>query len=150
VRLDGISFTSDASKAVLLVSVELDEIFALSDRIIVLCGGRVTGERRPEETNPQDLGLLDGGRQQARRMSSPLKPLPVWADVAVIPLVNIAAAFVISGFVVLAIGLQRSHHLRRSGRPRRGLSGAVVVRLAGFIGKAIPPKASGNPYVKEQ
>jgi len=37
-------------------------------------------------------------------MSSPLKPLPPWADVAVIPLVNVAAAFVISGFVVLAIG----------------------------------------------
>ena len=34
----------DAGKAVLLVSVELDEIFALSDRIIVLCGD-VTGER---------------------------------------------------------------------------------------------------------
>jgi len=51
----------DAGKAVLLVSVELDEIFALSDRIIVLCGGRITGERRPEETNPQDLGLLMAG-----------------------------------------------------------------------------------------
>jgi simple sugar transport system permease protein len=37
-------------------------------------------------------------------MSSPLRPLPVWADVALIPLVNVAAAFVISGFVVLAIG----------------------------------------------
>ena len=37
-------------------------------------------------------------------MSSPLKPLPAWADVALIPLVNVAAAFVISGFVVLAIG----------------------------------------------
>ena len=37
-------------------------------------------------------------------MSAPLKPLPVWADVALIPLVNVAAAFVISGFVVLAIG----------------------------------------------
>jgi general nucleoside transport system permease protein len=37
-------------------------------------------------------------------MSAPLKPLPVWADVAVIPLVNVAAAFIISGFVVLAIG----------------------------------------------
>ena len=39
----------DAGKAVLLVSVELDEIFALSDRIIVFCGGRITGERRPED-----------------------------------------------------------------------------------------------------
>ena len=35
----------DAGKAVLLVSVELDEIFALADRILVLCAGRVTGER---------------------------------------------------------------------------------------------------------
>ena len=37
-------------------------------------------------------------------MSSPLKPLPVWADVALIPLLNVTAAFVISGLVVLAIG----------------------------------------------
>ena len=37
-------------------------------------------------------------------MSSPLKPLPVWADVALIPLINVTAAFVISGLVVLAIG----------------------------------------------
>ena len=37
-------------------------------------------------------------------MSAPLKPLPQWADVALIPLVNVAAAFIISGFVVLAIG----------------------------------------------
>jgi general nucleoside transport system permease protein len=37
-------------------------------------------------------------------MSAPLKPLPAWADVAVIPLANVAAAFVISGLVVLAIG----------------------------------------------
>ncbi len=51
----------DAGKAVLLVSVELDEIFALSDRIIVLCGGRITGERSPGETNAQDLGLLMAG-----------------------------------------------------------------------------------------
>ena len=51
----------DAGKAVLLVSVELDEIFALADRIIVLCAGRITGERRPEETNAQDLGLLMAG-----------------------------------------------------------------------------------------
>jgi ABC-type uncharacterized transport system ATPase subunit len=55
----------DAGKAVLLVSVELDEIFALADRILVLCGGRVTGERLPEETNAQDLGLLMAGVEQA-------------------------------------------------------------------------------------
>ena len=37
-------------------------------------------------------------------MSTPHKPLPVWADVALIPLLNVAAAFLISGLVVLAIG----------------------------------------------
>ena len=37
-------------------------------------------------------------------MSSPLRPLPAWADVALIPLLNVAAAFLISGLVVLAIG----------------------------------------------
>ena len=37
-------------------------------------------------------------------MSTPLKTLPVWADVALIPLLNVAAAFLISGLVVLAIG----------------------------------------------
>ena len=51
----------DAGKAVFLVSVELDEILSLSDRILVLCGGRVTGERRPEGANPRDLGLLMAG-----------------------------------------------------------------------------------------
>jgi simple sugar transport system permease protein len=37
-------------------------------------------------------------------MSTPLKPLPAWADVVVIPLLNVTAAFLISGLVVLAIG----------------------------------------------
>ena len=37
-------------------------------------------------------------------MSTPLKPLPAWADVALIPLINVAAAFLISGLVVAAIG----------------------------------------------
>ena len=45
----------DAGKAVLLVSVELDEIFALADRIICLCGGRVTGERLPEPRPTQRI-----------------------------------------------------------------------------------------------
>jgi simple sugar transport system ATP-binding protein len=51
----------DAGKAILLVSVELDEIMALSDRILVMCGGRITGERSPDRTNEQDLGLLMAG-----------------------------------------------------------------------------------------
>lgn len=51
----------DSGKAILLVSVELDEIFALSDRIVVMCGGEIVGERRPSETNENELGLMMAG-----------------------------------------------------------------------------------------
>jgi simple sugar transport system ATP-binding protein len=51
----------DAGVAMLLVSVELEEIMALSDRILVICGGRITGERHPERTDLSDLGLLMAG-----------------------------------------------------------------------------------------
>ena len=56
----------DAGKAVLLVSVELDEIRSLSDRILVMFDGRVVGERGPEATEGE-LGLLMAGveRQEA-------------------------------------------------------------------------------------
>jgi simple sugar transport system ATP-binding protein len=53
-------------KAVLLVSVELDEIFALADRILVMCGGRLVGERVTSETNQNDIGLLMAGVDQGR------------------------------------------------------------------------------------
>ncbi|MGD9919053.1 MAG: ABC transporter ATP-binding protein [Paenirhodobacter sp.] len=51
----------DAGKAVLLVSVELDEIMSLSDRIAVMFDGRIMGERLPGETNERELGLLMAG-----------------------------------------------------------------------------------------
>ncbi|MBW0156920.1 ABC transporter ATP-binding protein [Sedimentimonas flavescens] len=51
----------DAGKAVLLVSVELDEIMSLSDRIAVMFDGRIMGERLPAETNERELGLMMAG-----------------------------------------------------------------------------------------
>jgi simple sugar transport system ATP-binding protein len=51
----------DAGVGILLVSVELDEIMALSDRILAMCGGHITGERNAAETTEQDLGLLMAG-----------------------------------------------------------------------------------------
>ena len=51
----------DEGKAILLVSVELDEIFSLSDRIAVMFDGRIMGERLPDETNEGELGLLMAG-----------------------------------------------------------------------------------------
>ncbi len=51
----------DAGKAILLVSVELDEIMSLSDRIAVMFDGRIMGERDPARTNAGELGLLMAG-----------------------------------------------------------------------------------------
>ncbi|SEQ09759.1 ABC transporter ATP-binding protein [Thalassovita taeanensis] len=51
----------DQGKAILLVSVELDEILSLSDRIAVMFDGQIMGERLPGQTNPQELGLLMAG-----------------------------------------------------------------------------------------
>ncbi|OAN68986.1 heme ABC transporter ATP-binding protein [Sulfitobacter sp. EhC04] len=51
----------DQGKAILLVSVELEEILALSDRIAVMFDGRIMGERLPDQTDEKELGLLMAG-----------------------------------------------------------------------------------------
>jgi len=51
----------DAGKAILLVSVELEEILSLSDRIVVMFDGHIMGERMPDETDEKELGLLMAG-----------------------------------------------------------------------------------------
>jgi simple sugar transport system ATP-binding protein len=50
----------DAGKAILLVSVELDEIRSLSDRILVMFAGQIVGERDPSASEGE-LGLLMAG-----------------------------------------------------------------------------------------
>jgi len=60
----------DAGVAILVVSVELDEILALSDLILVMCGGRLTGSRRPlpgaaeDPAFVGDLGLMMAGMEE--------------------------------------------------------------------------------------
>jgi len=51
----------DAGKAVLLVSLELDEIMALSDRIAVMYEGRIMGIMPIEEATEEKLGLMMAG-----------------------------------------------------------------------------------------
>jgi len=51
----------DQGAAILLVSVELDEILSLSDRIAVMFDGRMMGERLPDQTDETELGLLMAG-----------------------------------------------------------------------------------------
>jgi simple sugar transport system ATP-binding protein len=55
----------ESGKAILLVSVELDEVRALSDRMLVMCGGRVTGEVAPEADVGQIAMLMAGVTEQA-------------------------------------------------------------------------------------
>ncbi len=55
----------DAGKAVLLVSLELEEVLGLADRILVIYEGRIAGEFDPSVTE-QELGIaMTGGRSEA-------------------------------------------------------------------------------------
>jgi general nucleoside transport system ATP-binding protein len=54
----------EAGKAILLVSVELDEVRSLSDRILVMCGGRIIGERT-SESDEREIGLMMAGVEKA-------------------------------------------------------------------------------------
>jgi simple sugar transport system ATP-binding protein len=55
----------DAGKAVLLVSLELEEILSLSDRILVLYEGRIVAEFPPEVSEEEvGVAMLGGGRQE--------------------------------------------------------------------------------------
>ncbi len=60
----------DEGKAILLVSVELDEIMSLSDRIAVMFDGHIMGERLPGETDERELGLLMAGMDGAPKSAA--------------------------------------------------------------------------------
>jgi len=53
----------DEGKAILLVSVELEEILSLSDRILVMFDGHIMGERDPAKTDEKELGMLMAGME---------------------------------------------------------------------------------------
>lgn len=50
--------------AILLISAELDEIFRLSDRILTIYEGEITGEFKQEETTRAEIGLYMTGRRK--------------------------------------------------------------------------------------
>lgn len=54
----------DAGKAILLVSLELDEIMALADRILVMYEGQIVGELSDAEATEEKIGLLMVGEQR--------------------------------------------------------------------------------------
>ena len=58
----------DKGKAVLLVSLELDEVLGLSDRILVMYEGEIVGELMAKDTTAEELGLyMSGAKRQERR-----------------------------------------------------------------------------------
>ncbi len=54
----------DAGKAVLLVSLELEEVMSLSDRILVMYEGEIVGELDPKTTTVEELGLYMAGAKR--------------------------------------------------------------------------------------
>ena len=57
----------DAGKAVLLVSLELDEVMTVSDRILVMYEGEIVGELDPKKTTVEELGLyMAGAKKEAK------------------------------------------------------------------------------------
>ena len=60
----------DKGRAVLLVSLELDEVMNLSDRILVLYEGEIVGELDPKKTSVQELGLYMAGAKRMEKGGS--------------------------------------------------------------------------------
>jgi simple sugar transport system ATP-binding protein len=55
----------DAGKAVLLISLELDEVMNVSDRILVIYEGEIVGDLNPAEITVQELGLYMAGSKRS-------------------------------------------------------------------------------------
>ena len=115
----------DEGRAILLVSLELDEIRSLSDRILVIYEGELVGEHgeqaSEEEIGMEMLGSQTGGRRVTRARASPQPPKPPEPDTPPttvagrldllhraggisVPLATGVLAFAIGGLVVLASG----------------------------------------------
>jgi ribose transport system ATP-binding protein len=57
---------ADQGKAIVMISSELPEILRMSDRIVVMCEGRVTGELSPEQASQERIMQLATQRETAR------------------------------------------------------------------------------------
>ena len=66
----------DAGKAIVLVSVELDEILALADRILVMHDGHIAGELPRVAATERTLGLLMAGVPDPAGSAAPLRRGP--------------------------------------------------------------------------
>ena len=60
----------DAGKAVLLVSLELEEVMSVPDRILVMYEGELVGELDPKTTTVEELGLYMAGARKGGQHES--------------------------------------------------------------------------------
>jgi len=71
----------DAGKAILLISLELDEVLNLSDRILVIYEGAIVGDLSPDGLTPAELGLyMSGSRRDDHRSSAGSTSQPAYAQ----------------------------------------------------------------------
>ena len=56
----------DAGRGVFVISADLDEIFSLSDRILVMYRGRIVADLVADETDVEEVGRLMGGLHESR------------------------------------------------------------------------------------
>jgi energy-coupling factor transporter ATP-binding protein EcfA2 len=92
----------DAGKAILLVSVELEEILALSDRILVMAGVQTGGEVAARMLTPHRWALLMGGINSEIRTTVHLAALG--AIERAVRYFNLLAALLVTGLVTWLIG----------------------------------------------
>jgi simple sugar transport system ATP-binding protein len=55
----------DEGKAILLISLELDEVMNISDRILVIYEGEIVANVKPDEVTIQELGLYMAGSKRS-------------------------------------------------------------------------------------
>jgi general nucleoside transport system ATP-binding protein len=60
----------DSGKAILLVSLELEEVMNVSDRILIMYEGEIVGEFKPRETNVEQIGLYMAGAKRSSQVGS--------------------------------------------------------------------------------
>lgn len=61
---------SEKGKAVLLISEDLEELLAMSNRVAVLHGGEIMGIVKPKETTREEIGLMMAGKRKDERSAS--------------------------------------------------------------------------------
>ena len=63
----------DAGKAIILISVELEEIMSLSDRIVVMCDGEITGMVNGKDADEATLGMMMANALPTEEISEGVK-----------------------------------------------------------------------------